>query len=255
MVIPLDFVPLVSGIFSLNQTIYMICNLCSTDKPEDNFQKYFHSTQNKWRIRKQCKQCYNNRKNENRNRMFKQTIIVQPEVPELQPDPSIDYSTNPDYHKCKECEKYLPKVTSFYVRAEDNRVNKNVCRQCQYKKEKAERYEYLQNNCGSDFVHAQPNNYPDEFQKSCTFDFMQSLGYLYDEQTGIWTKPGWKEIVDGKPHFLHINKKRRKGKRLTKEDKEKVSQLYNDGYSVEVISMEMGISNTTVYRYVTVKAH
>ena len=232
----------------------MLCNICSTDKPEDKFLKYFHSTQNKWRIRKQCTECYYNRKKEKKRRMVNETIIVQPEVPELQPDLSIDYSTNPDYHKCKECEEYLPKATSFYIRA-DNKVNSNTCKDCQYKKDKAERYEHIQNSGGSEFVFAEPNKYTDEFQKACTFNFMQTLGYLYDEQTGIWTKPGWKEIVDGKPHFLNITSKRRKGKRLSKEDKQKISQLYNEGYSVDVITSTLGISDTTVYRYVTVKTH
>ena len=232
----------------------MLCNICSTDKPEDKFQKYFHSTQNKWRIRKQCTECYYNRKNEKKNRMFNQTIIVQPEVPESQPDPSIDYSTNPDYHKCKECEIYLPKATSFYVKA-DNRVNSNTCKACQLEKDRAERFEYIQDNCGSEFVCAEPNNYPDEFQKACTFNFMRTLGYLYDEETGIWTKPGWKEIKDGKPYFPNIIKRRSKGKRLTQQDKQKIVELYNKGYNVDDITLELGISDTTFYRYVTVKTH
>ena len=239
----------------------MLCNICLIDKPEDKFQKYFHSTQNKWRIRKQCTECYYNRKNEKKRRMVNEPIIVQPDVPELQPDvpelqpdPIIDYSTNPDYHLCKECNEYLPILTSFYIRA-DRKVNSNTCKACIVEKERIERLQHRQESGGSEFVFAEPNRYPDEFQKECTFNFMKIMGYLYDEETGIWTKPGWKEIKDGQPYFPKITGKRRRGKRLTKEDKEKVAMLYNNGKSVTDIAIEMGISDTTIYRYVTVKTH
>ena len=186
--------------------------------------------------------------------MFNETIIVQPDVPESQPDLSIDYSTNPDYHKCKECQKYLPIATAFYIKA-DNRVNSNTCKACITNKERAERYEYIQNNCGSEFVNAEPNTYPDEFQRACTFDFMKLLGYLYDEETGIWTKPGWKEIRDGKPYFLKIKKGKQKGKRLTELDKVKITQLWEQGYGLTYITNLMNISETTAYRYGNTKTY
>lgn len=232
----------------------MLCNLCAIDKPEDKFQKYFHSTQNKWRIRKQCTECYYKRKNEKKRMIANYINIVQPDLPKLQPDPTIDYSTNPDYHLCKQCERYLPIATSFYLRA-DGKVNSHSCRNCLIEKERQERLQYRQDNGGSEFVFAEPNRYPDEYQKECTFNFMKIMGYLYDEETGIWTKPGWKEIKDGQPYFPKITNKRRRGKRLTKEDKEKVAMLYDNGKSVTDIAMEMGLSDTTIYRYVTVKTH
>jgi DNA invertase Pin-like site-specific DNA recombinase len=75
------------------------------------------------------------------------------------------------------------------------------------------------------------------------------LGYLYDEETGIWTKPGWKEIKDGQPHFPHITYKRGR-KRITQEEKEKMRKLYAEGYTVDDISIQLKMSDTSVYRYV-----
>jgi hypothetical protein len=232
----------------------MLCNICLIDKPEDKFLKYFHSTQNKWRIRKQCTECYYNRKNEKKRRMVNEPIITQPYVPELQPDHIIDYSTNPDYHLCKQCEKYLPIATSFYVKP-DGKVNSHSCKSCIVEKEREERLQQRQENGGSEFVFAEPNRYPDEFQKECTFKLMKIMGYLYDEETGIWTKPGWKEIRDGQPYFPKITTKRRRGKRLTQQDKQKIADLYNNGKSVGDIAIEMKISDTTIYRYVSFKTH
>jgi DNA invertase Pin-like site-specific DNA recombinase len=80
---------------------------------------------------------------------------------------------------------------------------------------------------------------------------METLGYLYDEPSGIWTKPGWKEIKDGKPHFPNIIGRRARGKNLTDNDKKKIIELYDRGVSVDDITIQLNVSDTTVYRYVT----
>jgi len=230
-----DFLLLFEDIYIMQE-----CTKCGINKPIDQYDSYFHSTQQKFRIRRYCKACYKKQKDEYKLKN------------KLEQNPDLQYENNPYYTKCKRCDTWRHK-NEYYL--SKGKVNYALCKSCASQKEREYRKEYLKENCGSDFVHASPNHFTDNYQKECVFGIMQDLGYLYDDSTGIWTKPGWKEIVDGKPRFLHINKKRKKGKRLTKEDKEKVSQLYNDGYSVEFISTEIGISSTTIYRYVTVKTH
>ncbi len=235
----------------------MICNCCSIDKEEKYFQTYWHSSQNKYRTRKECTEClYKKRKESKLKRLSTPTEIVQPQVQESQPDPipdiiieqedtRTDFSTE-DLYLCKVCmeEKSL---YEFYNRF--GRPIESVCKSCELEKNKQIRQEYLKENCGSEFVWAEVNKYTDEYQKECTFNLLKLLGYLYDEETGIWTKPGWKEIKDGQPHFPNVTSKKGK-KRLTKEDKENIKRLYEKGYSVDDISIEMRISDTSIYRYV-----
>jgi len=235
----------------------MICNCCSIDKEEKYFQTYWHSSQNKYRTRKECTEClYKKRKENKLNRISTPTEIVQPVVPESQSDPipniiieqedtSADFSTE-EMYLCKVCMEEKP-IYDYYLHK--GKLVELVCKVCELEKNRAARQEYLKENCGSEFVWSEVNKYADEYQKECTFNLMQQLGYLYDEETGIWTKPGWKEIKDGQPHFPHITHKRGR-KRLTQEDKDNIKRLYEKGYSVDDISIEMRISDTSVYRYV-----
>lgn len=74
----------------------MICNICNIDKPVDSFYTYYHSTQQKMRTRKMCKNCYNNKKKNRKVSNFEpepinkeipqQEEIIQPEPPELEID-------------------------------------------------------------------------------------------------------------------------------------------------------------------------
>ena len=235
----------------------MKCNCCNIDKEDKNFQTYWHSSQNKFRTRKECTEClYKKRKQSKLNRLSIPTEIVQPEVTESQPDPipdiimeQEDISTdffNEETYLCKICMEYL-NPNKFYQRF--GRPIESVCKSCEIQKNKQIRQEYLKENCGSEFVCAEVNKYADEYQKECTFNLLKLLGYLYDEETGIWTKPGWKEIKDGQPHFPNIIFKRGR-RRITQQDKENIRKLYAEGYTVDDISIQLKMSDTSVYRYV-----
>jgi len=221
----------------------MICTVCKIEKPEDNFQKYFHSTQNKWRIRKQCTPCLYQRRRKDKE-IHQETIIVQPVVPELQPEP-----INTKLKKCKICFEHKEDFEFYTAKG---KVVGLICRKCQNKRDREERQEYLEENCGSEFVWSEVGKYNDEFQKNCTFNLMRTLGYLYDEKTGIWTKPGWKEIKDGEPFFPHIVKRKSKWSRLKEEDKLKIIELRDRGYTCDEIAIALEISDTTVYKYVKI---
>jgi DNA-binding MarR family transcriptional regulator len=82
---------------------------------------------------------------------------------------------------------------------------------------------------------------------------MTLLGYLYNEEFGIWTKEGVKSIQDGKPHFhfLRYTKKRNKTTgRITQLQKEKIIEYRNKGYSMGKISRKTGISDSSVCKII-----
>ena len=225
----------------------MICSVCNIEKQDSEFQKYFHSTQNKWRTRKQCTPCLYSKRRKDKE-MVKEIEIVQPVVPELQPEPIIDYSTNPDYYKCNACQEY--KFVDEYYVTKLNKPTYYTCKECAVQQTRDEREEHRKNNCGSEFIPRNVGVYADQYQKACTFKLMELLGYLLDKETGIWIKPGVKEIRDGKPYFPNVVKRRAKGKRLNKKEQQRILDLRDKGLTYDEIALELKISDTTVYRYV-----
>jgi len=166
----------------------MKCNVCSEDKELNQFQTYWHSTQQKVRTRKQCTKCLYHIKLKRKN-------------------PDMYYENNPNYHKCNTCKDWKLK-DKFYINTKD-KIYSHRCRACTRELDHNKRREYLEQSCGSDLVKLKPNQYTDKYQKECTFNLMQQLGYTFDEPTGIWIKEGWKEIKDGKAFFPKINKPKR----------------------------------------------
>ena len=62
-----------------------ICTKCKIDKADDQYQTYWHSTQQKFRTRRICRTCTSNRNKEYKQRVRK-GINSQPDPPELQPE-------------------------------------------------------------------------------------------------------------------------------------------------------------------------
>lgn len=80
----------------------MLCNLCSTDKPETEFEKYWHSTFKKFYTRKQCRECMYARarewKRNNKKKMIKEEIVDTREtyVKLMDDMTSLDYREKPN---------------------------------------------------------------------------------------------------------------------------------------------------------------
>jgi transposase-like protein len=75
---------------------------------------------------------------------------------------------------------------------------------------------------------------------------MTLLGYLYNEENGIWYKEPWK-TKDGK--FPLITKKRKyKNTKIPKEIKEKIIEYRNQNYSIGKISERLNVSETSVWK-------
>ena len=207
----------------------MRCNVCNEDKEIKLFQTYWHSTQQKMRTRKQCTEC-----------------LYQIRLKRKNPDKY--YENNPNYHKCNTCNDWK-EIKDFYTT--NGEIYSNRCRVCTRDLDQRKRREHLEQSCGSDKVKQKPNQYVDEYQKNCTFNLMQQLGYTYDEPTGIWIKPGWKEIKDGKPHFPDVYKTRRIGVKVTQTMVEQMLELRKLGWGYKRIADKIGISDTSVFKYVS----
>jgi len=209
----------------------MRCNVCEQDKELNQFQSYWHSTQQKMRIRKQCTEC-----------------LYQIRMKKKNPDKF--YQDKPEYKKCITCNEWKLGATEYYQK--NGKPYLNRCRQCELSIERNKRKEYLMENCGSEKIPPQPNRYADEYQKACTFHFMEMMGYIYDEPTGIWTKPGYKEIKDGKPIFPTLNLKSiiYKRNKISPTKLDRILILREQGFSYEKIAAELGISDTAVYKHI-----
>ena len=222
----------------------MICSKCNVDKQLDQYETYWHSTQQKMRTRKVCKTCYNEQK-----RIYRETIKMKKITQPVSPEPAtIDYSDNPLYKQCMDCHKWKLRATEFYTR-QTGEVYLNRCKQCEHELEKRKREDYLKENCGSEKVLATPGKFTDIYQKQCTFEFLKELGYIYQEDNNVWIKPGVKEIVDGKIVFLKINKRKNKKhhrRKVTTEIIEKIVYLKSKGLNYNEIAYKLNLSNSTI---------
>lgn len=230
------------------------CSKCSIEKPETEYQTYFHSTQNKMRRRNVCKVCFNLQKKQYRKSIISEKIIQPVEdltpLQVILPQP-IDYSTNPDYKPCKECNEYKP-LDMFHYFNKEKGLTFNTCKVCESEKDRLYYEQVKEQNGGSKQVPLKCNTYIDEYQKKNTFELMTLMGYLYNEEYGIWTKEGVKSIKDGKPyfHFLKYYKKGRKGGVISQIDKDKIIEYRNKGFSGKRISMITKISETSIYKII-----
>lgn len=214
-----------------------ICTKCNRDKPIEEYHTYWHSTQNKTRTRRYCKACYKKQKDEYKSKI------------RLKRNPTLFYENNPEYCQCRDCSTWKHK-SEYYVT--NGKINYYTCKQCIIDKERADRQQYLKENCGSEFVHKDVNTYADEYQKACVFDFLKDLGYLYDDVTGVWTKPGVKEIIDGEIVFLKISKRpkkqRKKSTPVTMQIIKQVIELKRIGVKITDIMNQLDISENSVYK-------
>jgi hypothetical protein len=213
-----------------------VCTKCEKEKELDQYQKYFHSSQQKWRVRGECTDCYYKTRLKRKN-------------------PNLYYENHPDYKKCKTCSTWKL-VDEFHFHSRVTGLRFTECKLCQNEKDKIKYQQELEEKGGSEKIHTKPNNYKDKWQKEQTFMVMEVLGYIYDEGTGIWTKPGVKELINGKIVFSKINKNRKLGKYNSKVATNKVQlmkELRDKGLSYNKIADILDISDTTVFKYLNGK--
>lgn len=229
------------------------CTKCKVEKELNQFQTYWHSTQQKQRVRGECTECLYKQKNERKRLKRKEdkliqisipTEIIQPVVPELEIEVSIDYSDNPDYKQCVGCKEYKFK-TCYYKDGRDSRFNR--CKTCIKKKDDEEREQQLIENGGSLQISPKPNTYKDKYQKELVFQFLPLCGWIFNEEKGMWWKPGFKD-ENGK--FLNIKRKTYKyNKPLTDDQHRNMIMLKKKGMRVGEIAGYIGASMSAVSRW------
>lgn len=213
-----------------------ICTKCNTEKELDKYHKYFHSSQQKWRVRGECTDCYYKTR-------LKRT------------NPNLYYENNPDYKKCRDCKEWKV-LDDFYFHSRVTGVRFTFCKVCQKESDRIKLENELENRGGSVKIKNKPNDYYDKHQKQQTFMVLQVLGYIYYEDKGIWLKPGVKELVDSKIVFPNLVKENKVGKyraKVTSSLLILMKQYREQGHSYNKIADMLDISDTTVFKYLNGK--
>jgi len=238
-----------------------ICYKCNTEKEDKEFQTYWHSTQKKFRIRKECTKCLYKQKNERKRLRRKEAKlidiyvpreIVQPAVTELQ----SDLFNDKNYKQCRTCQQFKIK-TDYYSYTKTGKKSFLDCKICLNKKEvdraRKDRIKYLEENGGSNLVLQKTNQYVDKYQKDATFNLMKRFGWTFNEENGIWWKEGIK-TPDGV--FINVTKTKIKKKphNIRIENKEEMFnqmlKLRETGLSFDKIGKKLGVSDTTIYKWI-----
>ena len=195
------------------------CSKCDLLKEDDQYSTYFHSKQQKWRTRKVCKSCYSNQNKEYKKRL-KETIPTK---------------------TCSVCLKTKPLETEFY-KLRSNYLK--ICKQCRKERREVEMGRYYRENGGYSRYFPEPNQYTDEFQREQIFMVMDAIGWSFNEDNGIWYKPGLKES-DGSwnPNLVFkVEIKRRKSEKLKQKQQEiresipVIRRMLNEGKTIHEVA-------------------
>ena len=165
-----------------------VCNKCNIDKPQDEYFK--EKKGEKYYYKKYCNDCFRKQSRDwkARNRVKKKQVIELPQPKEIV-EPKV-LELQPGYKECYECNQIKP-LDKFYCNSYKNPIKK--CKTCYNKQYKKSVDENNRERGGSERVPAKPNTYTDIYQKEQVFLVMKAFGWIFDESTGIWNKPGFKE--------------------------------------------------------------
>ena len=214
----------------------MVCSKCKVDCPIEKFDTYFHSTKNKHYTRRICNPCMRLGYREYKLKIKSQQIPV----------PVI-----PDNHKqCSTCMEYKH-LTDFYLSHAKNPIK--ICKICHKKYYRKRVDEKISMNGGSSSYYSDPNKYFDNEQKEQVFSLMKAFGWIFDESTGIWNKPGVKEngvfinmVLQNKPKRPATPGGGRKIKKGVWNNVEKIMKLIEEGHSYSDIADTYCCSHTLI---------
>lgn len=243
------------------------CSKCDELKPATEYYTYFHSTQQKHRTRNICQRCVMEGKRKYRE-SIKEQKIIQPDplkivftpIPVPIPTPTVEVvnplSLDPNYKLCRTCQEYKHD-DDYYHHNSVSTKNYLDCRKCcnirERDRRREERQEELENCGGSEQVKSKVGMWVDEYQKIQTYKVMEILGYIYDEESGHFLKPGVKELIDGKLVFHKVRKKVYTYNQIKYPETiwEEITDLYNTGkYTFKKLGKKYGVSQTTVCKHV-----
>lgn len=230
-----------------------VCTKCFIDKPQEDYYKEIRW--GKTYFKKYCYECFKAQsrawKERNKERPRKEKI-VQPKPPELKP---VVFEPLPDTKQCTICGEWKDKLKDFYKTSTKNASSK--CRKCYLEHDAIKRNKFrtkeLEENGGSKLVRQNPNEYVDEYQRNGVFEILNAMGWVFNEATCIWNKPGVKENGE----FLRLKEKPSRKKRniISKIPKrtsilgksvEAMYQLKMSGKDYYEIAFEYGCSHMSV---------
>ena len=131
----------------------------------------------------------------------------EPIVIQLAPEPTpIPEIVIPDinYRTCKDCKESKLLETSFYKCGTVSKHFSHRCKQCQRLFDKDRSRIYNENRGVGEDYRKFPGEYINDNQRQKTYQIMEALGWELDIPTGIWIKPPFKVIKEGKAFFPDI---------------------------------------------------
>ena len=170
-----------------------ICSKCNVEQDEKEYYTYYHSPHKKFYTRLICFTCIKKQGKDYRLKLKEQKQlleqvpqqekIIEPQVPESQQEVLEGQLRCTICNEIKGIKEYYPKRKQCIICV---RKQENIYRREESLKIKID-------NGGSERVPQTPGVYSDEYQEAQTKEFLTALGWIYDEDTKIWNKPGFKE--------------------------------------------------------------
>lgn len=236
-----------------------VCTKCNIDKPQDQY--YVEERWGKLYYKKYCLDCFRKQSRDwkARNKLKKQQMIdipqqeeiIQPVVPELKPDVLDDMEGK----VCYDCGEWKP-LSQFHKQTQKTKTyTYRNCKPCYSKKQNKG---MLDRDPFTSLYRPKPNEYYNEYQKEKVFDVMKALGWIFDEATGVWNKPGLKEngiFLNVIPDKKIIRKKTYHGNTPVKHNRlmanmEQILKYREEGHTFEELEDIYGCSHTTIRRAV-----
>jgi hypothetical protein len=234
-----------------------ICSKCKIDKEDSEFYTYWHSKYNRHFIRRTCTSCYIKHQLEKRNErklklqeerkemieVLTQQIIVQPDVPELEP-------VVLEGKKCLLCKENKP-FTEFYQNKQNGYYH-TKCKKCHLEYSNKKLHEYYQKKyetCGgSEKVMTHPNTYMDKYQEAQTHWVLEVMGWKFNDN-GVWSKEGIKDKDnnwDKIPKQEKVIQLRKSRLELNSNDIKNIVELRNKGLLMREIAVIYNCSKTLI---------
>ena len=177
------------------------------------------------------------------NEQKKEYRLNKKMLAQLTINPDLIYQNNPNYKKCTNCITW--KTLDQYYQYKNKAFTK--CMECEREQSRKEAKERLEENGGSLRIKVNPNEYVDEYQRKNVFELMTLLGYLFNEENGIWYKEPWK-TKDGKFPLIKPPTRKIVKTNIPKEVKKKIIEYRLKNYTIGKISAVLNVSETSVWK-------
>ena len=163
-----------------------------------------------------------------------------------------------EYKECLKCKELKP-VTEYYSARAGRYAGTPTsrCKICHNEKNKRLYKEKIEDNGGGLVVPRYPNTYGDELQKQNTFQIMEAMGWIFNDN-GVWSKEGIKNkdkkwAFKERPDYVkytgkYIEPTYPKVKHKSYEHIDKIKELLQQGYPMYYVCKEYGMARQTLHK-------